>query len=238
MKLFYLYLEGVRIGKDDEAKNLPMGVSNNGTMYVPVEGVLSLKDDECFGSQTDYGRIQDACDIANNHPGVSRVVFMHNSPGGSVTGMEETYRSIESIKKPTYAYTSSLMASASYALACACDAIYASPSAVIGSIGARMMHFDISGMMSNMGINVTEFTKGENKMQGSPFRALSDSDKKFFQNRVDKSADQFFNLVKDRRKSVNESVFSSSVFNGRDGIKNGLVDGLLDSDTELMKFIR
>lgn len=216
--------------------NAPRLVKN--TMLVAVSGVLDMKSDVGqFGAVTDYRDIQRACEIAERHPQVYNVGFLHHSPGGSVVGLNETCDAIKSLTKPTFAYSSTYMASASYALACCCDAVYAAPSAVVGSVGARMVHTDYSGLLKMSGIKMTEFQNGDRKTIGSPYKALTASDRKYMQKKVDNAASEFFSLVKEQRPNVASDVFRSGVYKGQECIKTGLIDGFLKSDSQFVDFL-
>ena len=75
---------------------------------------------------------------------VKSVVWDVHSPGGSVYGVEESFRRLFAMrgKKPTTAYSNTVMCSAAYYLACAADEIDASPSSVSGNIGVVMTRED------------------------------------------------------------------------------------------------
>jgi ClpP class serine protease len=69
----------------------------------------------------------------------SAVVLCLDSPGGVVSGLNETVKALQKLQRdsgiPLVAYVNEMAASAAYALACACDEIICPPSAILGSIG-------------------------------------------------------------------------------------------------------
>ena len=71
-------------------------------------------------------------------PAVKKVCLAINSPGGTVTGVEEIANQVRSMSKPTMAYTEGEMCSAAYWIASQSDAVFATPSARVGSIGVLL----------------------------------------------------------------------------------------------------
>lgn len=75
---------------------------------------------------------------AIDDPGVKAVVLVLDSPGGQANGISEMAAMIRfgSLKKPVVAYVDGAAQSAAYWLASAADEVVASPTAMVGSIGA------------------------------------------------------------------------------------------------------
>ncbi len=104
---------------------------------IAVDGVLFPKQNilTFFGFGTALSDIQYLLAQAVSDPGVSKIILIFSSPGGSVTGVNELANFIKGIDKPTVAYVSGMAASAAYWLAAACDQIVVDATATLGSIG-------------------------------------------------------------------------------------------------------
>lgn len=210
----------------------------DGTMTIYVSGVLGAKNQKNdYEEQTTYKDLQASVDIASRLDSVKKVLFVFDSPGGSVLQLNETIAKIKGLKKPKYGYTETLNCSASYALSCGCDYLYSSPSAIVGSIGAKISHTDISGMLQNMGIKITEIGCGDKKLEMSPYKPLSDEDKDKMKEQIKEAANDFKKLVMKSRPNVNEDVFSATTYDGKKAVKMGLADGVLNTKEDFDKFI-
>ena len=121
--------------------------------------------------------IVNAARAAANDSEVGRIVFAIHSPGGSAFGVGEAAAAIREVSKikPTVAAVSYLAASAAYWLAASTREIVAAPSALVGSVGVRVSHIDVSAALEMDGIKVTELSKPESKSDLSPYKPLSDT---------------------------------------------------------------
>jgi ClpP class serine protease len=117
-----------------------MTVTDGGTAEILVEGVLTEKPD-CFalmfgGGNSTYQSIREALALAEGDPAVKNVLLNISSPGGSVTGLFETFAALKAVTKPGRVRTS-LAASAAYGIAAASgwpiEAL--TPATEVGSIG-------------------------------------------------------------------------------------------------------
>jgi protease-4 len=163
-------------------------LSDDGTLTIPIQGVIGRK----IGM---IGRACGGCDLLDverdlakaNHPAVSRVVLDIDSPGGSVTGVPELASRIKAAadERPVFAFTDGMMCSAAYWLASQADAIYATKSADVGSIGVYMALLDTTRAFEMEGIRTELFKAGRMKAMGLPGTSLSDEDREHLQREVD-----------------------------------------------------
>lgn len=156
----------------------------DGVAVVPVEGVIS-RQGGWYG--TGLRTMQAALDQALADPAARAVLFSVYSPGGSASGVKEFSDAIFAARrvKPCAAWVDGLCASAAYWLASATGAVYAGPSAIVGSIGVILRHLDKSGLNTQLGLAYTYVTAGSYKAVGHPDAALSDRDMTVLQGRVD-----------------------------------------------------
>jgi ClpP class serine protease len=100
-----------------------------------------------------------------------------------VAGTPELAAAVASLNedKPVYAFSSGLMASAAYWIASQARAIYATPSAQVGSIGVVQAVVDDSGALDRDGIKVEVFSVGKYKAMGAPGTSLTDDQRDLMQ---------------------------------------------------------
>lgn len=211
----------------DEAQLSDVDMSSR-SMLIDIRGVLYPDAYRMIGYLAEQARTEAS---------VKAVSLIIDSPGGSVSQLMETCRQIKSIGKPIYAYTDSMACSAAYALACCADTIYCSPSALVGSVGAKIIHVSWAKAIENAGFEVTEVGVGKKKTQFSPFRALSKEDKKDLEEHVIEAYDAFVEHVKSERPDVSEDVFESGVYSGEKVLQNGLANGNIDTETQFISFV-
>jgi signal peptide peptidase SppA len=161
---------------------------------------------------------------------VKTIVFRVDSPGGDVTLIPEFADQIFAARgtKPIIAIADTLIASAAYWIASQADAIYASASAQLGSIGVFCEHDDISGMLEKAGIKVTLIAHGDHKTEGNPYESLSDEARAEYQARVDEIGD-WFDTAAARGRGVKKADVLANfgqgrVFRGKRAIAAGLAD--------------
>src|SRR5690606_31819803 len=99
---------------------------------------------------------------------VSAIMLLIDSPGGSVSGTSDLADDVANAKKkkPVYAYIEDTCCSAAYWVASQCSAIYANPTAIVGSIGTYMVVADYSRMAENAGVKVHCISTGKYKGAG------------------------------------------------------------------------
>lgn len=205
----------------------------DGVAIIPVRGTISLDDPwAAFFGETTVKAISDNIDLAVADPKVKSILLTVNSPGGYVAGVEALGDKIYAArkKKPIYAFTDSLAASAAYWIGSAAEKLFvASETSEVGSIGVYMVHFDYSGMLSEAGIKVTEVTAGEYKGLGSPYAELSDEDKKLLTADANFVYTRFVEAVARNRGLSTKDVLKSAnglTFFGSDAKAKGLIDGI------------
>jgi signal peptide peptidase SppA len=169
-------------------------------------------------------------------PEVGAVVMNVDSPGGSVFGMTEAAAVIRAArgKKPLMAIANPLAASGGYYLASQADEVVMAPSALVGSIGVKVVHVDESEALKQAGLSVTEITYGRRKVEESSARPLTDDARAAIQGRVDYYGRLFeADVAKGRRVSVatvRDKYGEGAMFTANDAKARGLVDriGTLD----------
>lgn len=212
-------------------KPTPGKVDANKVAVIPVQGVLTK---DCAWCGTTYGSIVSAAEDAAADPKVKRIVLAVDSPGGEVTGLPETAAVIRRVAnvKPVHAVVEGVSASAAYWLTSQATDITLTPSGEVGSVGVRMMHADVTGMLEQMGVKLTELYSGDFKTEWSPFHALTDAAKDDMQGRLDSVHQDFINAVATGRGTragarIRANRFGEGrMFSAKEAIRHGLADSV------------
>jgi ClpP class serine protease len=155
---------------------------------------------------------------------IHAIVLDIDSPGGEAGGCSELADAIYSARgqKPIVAYISDYGASAAYWIASACDRVYASDSAIVGSIGTQIVAF--SGEMEGEIRIVASQSPNKNLDPGTMEGAEA------LQERANALAGIFISKVARNRgispDKVMQNYGQGAVFVGEKAKKQGLVDGI------------
>jgi len=206
-------------------------------MPLTVEGApSSLFDSGYPGSEQLAASIEEI----NMRDDVGAVLFIFNSPGGSVVATREVYGAVDSLNKPSVSYFREVAASGAYYVASRTDYIISDPDALTGSIGVIATFTEMQGLFEKLGINVTVVKSGQYKDIGSPYRNMSDEEKAIMQSLVDEVFQEFKGIVlKNRGDRLNrarfEEVADGRILSGRQAQAVGLVDEIGTKKGALMK---
>lgn len=170
---------------------------------------------------------------------IGAVILNIDSPGGEVSGLQETVRKMRAIReesgKTVIAYCNEEAYSAAYALACAAEEIYLPESGGCGSVGVLAQVCDRTAAMQAAGIRIEVIRSGAQKAEGHPDIPLTDDTIARVQERVDGLANQFFTLVSEARPVSTKKLasFQGGLLYGAGAVKAGLADGVLSFDEVL-----
>lgn len=126
-------------------------------------------------------------------PSITSIVLDVDSGGGEIGGVEELAAKIYNTrrKKKVFAIANSAAASAALWIASAAEKLYATPGALLGSVGVYMMHADESKALTEEGITVTFIHAGADKVKGNPFEPLDEATRAHWQELVDYTYGRF-----------------------------------------------
>ncbi|MDQ3232362.1 MAG: S49 family peptidase, partial [Pseudobdellovibrionaceae bacterium] len=157
-------------------------------------------------------------------PDVKSIVFDIDSPGGEANGCSELSDHIHAArgKKPTAAYIGGTGASAAYWIASACERVFASDSAIVGSIGVQ------SVLQSEKAEGEIRFVSSQSPNKNRD--PGTEEGAKEVQAVIDGLAEIFVGKVARNRAvsrtEVMEKFGQGSVFVGGEAQKRGLVDDI------------
>jgi len=169
---------------------------------------------------------------------VKAVIIRLDSPGGTVAASDIMYHHLTKFKrktgKPVIACVLGIGCSGAYYVACGCDGIIAQPSGVVGNIGTVFQTFSVAGTMEKIGVKAVTIKSGELKDLASPLHDLSDEERKVLQGITEHLSEQFFEVVRNGRKTIDEKKMTElsdgRVFTAEQALQQGLIDkvGYLD----------
>ncbi len=165
---------------------------------------------------------------------VVALVLRVDSPGGSVGASQEIYRALERFResgKPVVISMGNIAASGGYYVSSAGTYIYANAGTITGSIGVIIQHITYRELLNKLGIKATSIKTGKFKDTLSPFKELSEEEKKYLQELVNNALEQFIQaILKYRKDKISEeklrSIADGRVFTGEEALRLGLVDGI------------
>lgn len=209
----FFFVTGLREG--------PRASSGRALGYVTIQGIL----------RDSRETVEELRSLAKN-PGVRGILIRVESPGGGVTAAHEIYQQIRHIRedgKPVVASMGSMAASGGYYVATPATVIVANPGTLTGSIGAIMELPIVRGLLDKVGMKVEVIKSKEAKDIGSPFRDMTDSDRRILEEVVSDVYHQFLEVVS-RERSIPidslEKIADGRILTGRQAKVWGLVDTL------------
>lgn len=166
---------------------------------------------------------------------VSAILLVVDSPGGSVSGVNDLASDVSAIKnkKPVYVYVEDTCCSAAYWVASQATEIYSNPTGVVGSIGVYTVIYDASEYYEGKGIKTHVLSTGAFKGAGAEGSEITDEQLAQWQKEVDAFHQHFLSAVSSGRDMTSDEVgplADGRVFMAREAKANGLVDHVLTID--------
>lgn len=171
---------------------------------------------------------------------ISGAILRINSPGGSAGASSELAREIENLnsEKPTLISISDMCCSGGYMAAVAGKEIWASPMALVGSIGVIIQAPDLQKLSEKIGFKMRVIKSSEMKDIGSPFRDMTQREKEIFQELINEGYEDFFEYVIGKRpqilgenvdeteakNKIKETIATGAIFTANQALKNHLID--------------
>lgn len=198
----------------------------------PHTAVIDIRGEIADGADASAEVIVPALRDALRDRNTRGLILRINSPGGSPVQAgiinDEIRRLRAAHDKPIYAVVEEACASGAYYIAAAADDIYVDKASLVGSIGVLMSSFGFVDAMQKMGVERRLLTAGDNKGFGDPFSPMSEQQRHYAQDMLERIHQQFVDVVKqgrgDRIKDDPE-LFSGLFWTGEKAIALGLADG-------------
>lgn len=213
----------------------------DGIARIPIVGELSERPSltaALFGvEQTTFGSIIDNINKSENDPMVEKIIFEVDSPGGNISGLDQTAMAIKAIKKPTEARVHNMAASAAFWLATQTDKIIAlDPTVEVGSIGVAIEIFDDSERDKSRGIKIHTIvsTGAEDKRPDVSTKGGRDKIK----DRLTEIHDVFVSRVAEGRgvseETVRKDFGKGGVLIASKALEVGMIDGIMDGEKMIL----
>ena len=220
----------------------PLLSVEDGIGVVAIDGPMMRKPDvfaRVLFRAADSNMIGDAIREAGARDDIKAVFLDIDSPGGTVAGTPELAATVASIneRKPVYAFSSGLMASAAYWIASQARAIYATPSAQVGSIGVVQAVIDDTAALDAEGIKVEVFSVGKYKAMGAPGTPLTDDQRNLIRSNLAEIAQEFHAAVLARGRAIPADAMEGQTFSGRQAQRVNLA-GMVPDRAEAMRRLR
>lgn len=187
-------------------------IEPGGIAVIPFSGQVT-KGESSFGGASSVWTRQSLRKAVNDER-INAILLHIDSPGGTVSGTGDLADDIDQADalKPVYAYIEDLGASAAYWIASQARAIFANPTAQVGSIGTMTYVEDSSGAYEKAGIKVHLVSTG--KFKGAWLDGL----------KVD---EEYLQTVQTEVNDLNEH-FLAGVLRGRTGMNREQLMGVAD----------
>ena len=230
-----------RIQLPEPTRNALLSVMD-GVGIIDLHGPLMRQPDMIssllFGA-TDMDLVTAAIAEAVARDDVKSVLLDINSPGGTVNGTPELAQAVADAAKlkTTYAFSAGQMCSAAYWIASQCDAIYATPSARVGSIGVMLPFIDSTEKFRSQGLKVEVFAAGKFKGMATPGMPLSEEQRALIQSDIEEIATEFKTAVLARGRKIPDTAMEGQSFSARNAQRLNLA-GMVKSRDEVIARLR
>jgi signal peptide peptidase SppA len=225
---------GVLAGMGGAGSMTPVSRDVDGVRVIGLRGFIGSAPDVysmMFGGTSPEALVA-AVREGMREPSVRSIVLAVDSPGGEVFGLIEAAAALRSLRgtKPMVSVVSPLAASAAYWLASQADEVVATPSGLTGSIGAFVIHEDVSQALAQQGVKLTIISYGAKKTAGNPYEALSPEARASLQERIDFFGSAFERDVAAGRRvpvsTVRSGYGEGAIFTSPQAKLRGLVDSI------------
>lgn len=221
-------LHFISINKYAEAVNLRRGGKDRIALIYAEGNIIDGEGNNESISSGDYIRLIRKVRLDKS---IKAIVFRINSGGGSALASENIWRELSLAKadKPVVVSFGNVAASGGYYIATAADSIFAQPNTITGSIGVFGIIPNMQGFFNNkLGITF-DGVKTAAHADGSVVRPMTETEKRFTQESVERVYLQFKQRVAQGRKlDINyvDSIAQGRVWSGSDALQLKLVDKL------------
>ena len=228
MTLAYLTFILVAVMRSAEVDPFESGPDGH-LALVSVSGVIAAD------AESNADSILAGVESALENPGTRGLLLDINSGGGSPVQADRVWRGLKRLRDqhpdvPFVASIADIGASGAYYIASAMDDIYADEASLVGSIGVISAGFGFAEAAKKLGIERRVISAGDDKALLDPFEPLDKAQREHWQAVLAGTHDLFIERVKagrGARLDAEAELFSGLIWNGRQALQLGLVDGHL-----------
>jgi len=199
-------------------------------LRIDINGVIGVGK---FKAKNVRAQLISAVDRYVDTKRMKGIFLVLDTPGGSAIDSNIIYESILEFKErynvPVFTYVEGMCASGGMYIACASDKIYASSSAVIGSVGVRIGPvLGFTGLMNQYGVDAVTITQGKFKDMLNPTKPFDPRNYQSLTTLVKDDYEQFVDIVvKSRKKMSRERLvneYGAQVYSVEKALNYGYID--------------
>ncbi|MCX8029538.1 MAG: signal peptide peptidase SppA [Brevinematales bacterium] len=206
---------------------------------VEVKGAIITDEEELTQDFVSAQRISEDIKKLADAPNIKAIRIDITSPGGTVSGAETIVSALDYAKskgKKIVVYMKELAASGGYYISVPADFIIASRGTITGSIGVISQSLNIKGLLDKIGVKPYTFKSGQYKDILSPYRDISEDEKKIIQRIIDVYYNRFIEVILKYRGDKLKKQELLKVADGRiiieeDALNYKLIDAVGDENT-------
>ena len=223
-----------------EPSSNPLLSVEDGIGIIHIHGPL-MRDPDLISSllfgATDMNQVAEAIQEAVAQDAVKSILLDIDSPGGTVNGTPELAQAVADAAKlkSIHAFSAGQMCSAAYWIASQCDAVYATPSARVGSIGVMLPFIDSAEKFRSQGLKVEVFAAGKFKGMGTPGVSLSEEQRALIQSDIEEVAADFKTAVLARGRKIPDEAMEGQSFSARKAQRFNLAGTVRHRDEALAR---
>ena len=212
--------------------------TTNQIVIIPITGTITteLTSSLIQQKETSSTAILNYLDLAQRNPNIKGVLLEINSPGGTVVASKEIADKVKQMNKPVVSYIREIGTSGAYWIASSSSVIVADPLSITGSIGVIGSYLEFSELLEKYGVTYQRLVSGSYKDTGSPFKELTEEEKKILQSKIDLIHLRFVTDVSKNRNLPIEKVkeLSTGMFYlGAEAKYYGLIDEVGNEETAI-----
>jgi protease-4 len=206
-----------------------MHIDSNGIAHISILGPLMNNPDPWIKKYfvlTDYKDVQSEMRAAIDE-GARGTLFRIDSPGGTVSGINETAHGMDRLNAimPTASHIDQGAYSAGYYLTAGTGTVFSSPSADVGNIGTIIRFYDNSKFLEKIGFEAKAIANDGADLKTMFFPLpLTEGQQGFLQDSVNESGKEFQEHVKKHRPGIDDEVFRAGWYSGKKAVELGLSD--------------
>lgn len=231
------------IAPNGEDKRETLSKSSPVILQIDITGVIGT---ELLNQHTVQRQLTESREGKLKNDRVKALLLHINTPGGTVTDSNAIYSMVKAYKQrykvPVYAYVDGICASGGMYVACAADKIYSSDVSIVGSIGVLMQpFFNVSELMTKVGVGQQTISAGKGKDDLSPFRPWKPDESDSLRSITDAMYLQFLNIIVSNRPKVNKEKlindYGANVFTADKAVEIGFIDGTGQTLNDTLKML-
>ena len=225
-----------------EPSSNPLLSVEDGIGIIRIHGPL-MRDPDLISSllfgAIDMNQVAEAIQEAVAQDAVKSILLDIDSPGGTVNGTPELAQAVADAAKlkSIHAFSAGQICSAAYWIASQCDAVYATPSARVGSIGVMLPFIDSAEKFRSQGLKVEVFAAGKFKGMGTPGVSLSEDQRALIQSDIEEVAADFKSAVLARGRKIPDEAMEGQSFSARKAQRFNLA-GMVKNRDEVLARLR